>query len=344
MNATRTAPTEGAQNQTVVPAVSIRGLRKSFGDFTAVDGIDLDIRPGEVFGLLGPNGAGKTTTINMLSTLLTIGGGAAEIFGVDIARHPHRVRQLIGVTGQYASVDEKLTGRENLRLIARLQGLSRGAAKSTAAELLDEFGLEKAADKPLSTFSGGMRRRLDLAVSLISRPPLIFLDEPTTGLDPRTRNQMWETIRGLVASGVTVLLTTQYLEEADQLADRIAVIDHGTIVAQGTPAELKASIGGSSLHVGLDGEATADERERVQSVIADIVGAEAVHSSGASEITASLHQARDAASVLVALREAAIDVASIKVAEPSLDDVFLTITGESTPNSPAQQTTEGIPA
>ena len=344
MNATRTAPTEGAQNQTVVPAVSIRGLRKSFGDFTAVDGIDLDIRPGEVFGLLGPNGAGKTTTINMLSTLLTIGGGAAEIFGVDIARHPHRVRQLIGVTGQYASVDEKLTGRENLRLIARLQGLSRGAAKSTAAELLAEFGLEKAADKPLSTFSGGMRRRLDLAVSLISRPPLIFLDEPTTGLDPRTRNQMWETIRGLVASGVTVLLTTQYLEEADQLADRIAVIDHGTIVAQGTPAELKASIGGSSLHVGLDGEATADERERAQSVIADIVGAEAVHSSGASEITASLHQARDAASVLVALREAAIDVASIKVAEPSLDDVFLTITGESTPNSPAQQTTEGIPA
>src|SRR5699024_5794422 len=148
--------------------------------------IDLDIRPGEVFGLLGPNGAGKTTTINMLSTLLTIGGGEAEIFGVDVARHPHRVRQLIGVTGQYASVDEKLTGRESLRLIARLQGLSRGAAKSVAAELLDEFGLEKAADKPLSTFSGGMRRRLDLAVSLIRRPPLIFLDEPTTGLDPRT--------------------------------------------------------------------------------------------------------------------------------------------------------------
>lgn len=343
MTETQTASHGRTQKQTPTPAVSIRGLVKSFGDFTAVDGIDLDIRPGEVFGLLGPNGAGKTTTINMLSTLLTIGGGEAEIFGVDVARHPHRVRQLIGVTGQYASVDEKLTGRENLRLIARLQGLSRGTAKSVAAELLDEFGLDKAADKPLSTFSGGMRRRLDLAVSLISRPPLIFLDEPTTGLDPRTRNQMWETIRGLVDAGVTVLLTTQYLEEADQLADRIAVIDHGTIVAQGTPAELKASIGGSSLHMGLDAESSADDRERAQTVISGIVGADAVHVSGTSEITVSLHQAGDAASVLVALREAAIDVTSIKVAEPSLDDVFLTITGETTTDSPLQpENTEGI--
>ena len=346
MNESRTASTGRAQDQPPVPAVSIRGLRKSFGDFTAVDGIDLDIRPGEVFGLLGPNGAGKTTTINMLSTLLTIGGGAAEIFGVDVARNPHRVRQLIGVTGQYSSVDEKLTGRENLRLIARLQGLSRSAAQSIAAELLDEFGLEKAADKPLSTFSGGMRRRLDLAVSLISRPPLIFLDEPTTGLDPRTRNQMWETIRSLVASGVTVLLTTQYLEEADQLADRIAVIDHGTIVGQGTPAELKASIGGSSLHVGLDAESSTDDIERALTTIAGVVGAAAVRSSGSGEITVSLQQAGEAASVLVALREAAVDIASIKVAEPSLDDVFLTITGETTTaHRPAQpETTEGVPA
>jgi ABC-2 type transport system ATP-binding protein len=348
MNESRTASIERAQDRSTIQAVSLRGLRKSFGDFTAVDGIDLDIRPGEVFGLLGPNGAGKTTTISMLSTLLTIGGGTAEIFGVDIARHPHQIRQLIGVTGQYASVDEKLTGRENLRLIARLQGRSRGAAQSIAAELLDEFGLEKAADKPLSTFSGGMRRRLDLAVSLISRPPLIFLDEPTTGLDPRTRNQMWETIRGLVASGVTVLLTTQYLEEADQLADRIAVIDHGTIVAQGTPAELKASIGGSSLHIVLDAESSVNDSERAHTVIAGVVGAEAVHSSDAGEITVALQQAGDAASVLVALRHASIDVASIKVAEPSLDDVFLTITGETTAARPPQtqtpQSTEGVPA
>lgn len=178
MTETQIASTRRTQQHTPTSAVSIRGLYKSFGDFTAVDGIDLDIRPGEIFGLLGPNGAGKTTTINMLSTLLRIDGGRAEIFGVDVARHPHKVRQLIGVTGQYASVDEKLTGRENLRLIARLQGVSRRSAQSIAADLLDEFGLQKAADKPLSTFSGGMRRRLDLAVSLISRPPLIFLDEP----------------------------------------------------------------------------------------------------------------------------------------------------------------------
>lgn len=306
-------------------AVKIRGLSKTFGDYTAVGGIDLDIRSGEIFGVLGPNGAGKTTMINMLATLLTIDGGRAEIFGIDVAGEPHKIRQLIGVTGQYASVDEKLSGRENLQLIARLQGLGRGAARSIAADLLEEFGLGQAADKPLSTFSGGMRRRLDLAASLISRPPLIFLDEPTTGLDPRTRNQMWETIRTLVAAGVTVLLTTQYLEEADQLADRIAVIDRGQIVAQGTPAELKASIGGSSLHLSLD---DGTEEAAARGAIVELFGDEVVHTSGRGEITVSLQGASDAATVLVALREKSIDVSAIKVAEPSLDDVFLTITGE----------------
>lgn len=324
MQNTRTDPAVQT-NDTATSAVRIRGLVKTFGDYTAVNHIDLDIRRGEIFGVLGPNGAGKTTMINMLATLLPIDDGSAEIFGVDVAREPHKIRQLIGVTGQYASVDEKLTGRENLQLIARLQGLSRTAARSIAVELLEEFGLGAAADKPLSTFSGGMRRRLDLAASLITRPPLIFLDEPTTGLDPRTRNQMWETIRNLVAGGVTVLLTTQYLEEADQLADRIAVIDRGQIVAQGTPNELKASIGGSSLQLILS---EAGEEEQARAVISELFAGDVVHVPNAGAITVALHDASDAATVLMALREHSIDVVSINVQQPSLDDVFLTITGE----------------
>lgn len=323
-------------------AVRIRGLVKTFGDYTAVNHIDLDIRRGEIFGVLGPNGAGKTTMINMLATLLAIDDGHAEIFGVDVAREPHKIRQLIGVTGQYASVDEKLTGRENLQLIARLQGLSRTAARSVAVELLEEFGLGAAADKPLSTFSGGMRRRLDLAASLITRPPLIFLDEPTTGLDPRTRNQMWETIRNLVAGGVTVLLTTQYLEEADQLADRIGVIDRGQIVAQGTPGELKASIGGSSLQLILG---DAGDEDRARAVISELFAGDVVHVPDPGAITVSLQVASDAATVLLALRDHSIDVSSIKVQEPSLDDVFLTITGETaTEPSPTDASREEISA
>lgn len=322
---TATSARDESSIRPTVEAIRIRGLVKTFGDYTAVDHIDLDVHPGEIFGVLGPNGAGKTTMINMLATLSRIDGGTAEIFGIDVDAEPHKIRQLIGVTGQYASVDEKLTGRENLQLIARLQGLSRAAAKSIAVELLEEFGLDAAADKPLSTFSGGMRRRLDLAASLITRPPLIFLDEPTTGLDPRTRNQMWETIRNLVAGGVTVLLTTQYLEEADQLADRIAVIDRGQIVAQGTPAELKASIGGSSLQLMLS---NAGDEDQASAVIGELFTGDAVHVPNPGAITVSLQDASDAATVLLALREHSIDVASITVQEPSLDDVFLTITGE----------------
>ena len=215
------------------PAVLAEDLLKTFGDQRAVDHVDLEVRRGEVFGVLGPNGAGKTTMLKMLATLLPIDGGRAEIFGHDVRREPHVVRQLLGVTGQYASVDENLTATENLMLFARLQGVDRQTARSTAGTLLEQFDLSEAAAKPISAFSGGMRRRLDLAASLITRPPLIFLDEPTTGLDPRTRGQMWDTIRGLVANGCTVLLTTQYLDEADQLADRIAVIDHGRKVAAG---------------------------------------------------------------------------------------------------------------
>ena len=232
-------------------AVTASGLVKQFGDTRAVDGIDLEVRRGEIFGVLGPNGAGKTTMLSMLATLARIDAGEAEIFGVDVLRQPHQVRQLIGVTGQYASVDENLTASENLRLFGRLLGLSRADAMERATTLIGQFGLEEAADRQIATFSGGMRRRLDLAASLIRRPPLIFLDEPTTGLDPRTRGQMWDTIRSLVADGSTVLLTTQYLDEADQLADRVAVIDRGRKVAEGTPDELKTSVGASTLQLRL---------------------------------------------------------------------------------------------
>jgi ABC-2 type transport system ATP-binding protein len=216
-----------------VLAVDAHGLVKTFGDQRAVDAVDLTVRRGEVFGVLGPNGAGKTTMLKMLATLLPIDAGEATVFGVDVRREPHVVRQLLGVTGQYASVDELLTATENLVLFARLQGIGRGEARRTAGRLLEQFDLTEAASKPIKTFSGGMRSRLDLAASLITRPPLIFLDEPTTGLDPRTRGQMWETIRELVREGSTVLRTTQYLDEADQLADRIQVIDRGRT---GTPA------------------------------------------------------------------------------------------------------------
>src|SRR5258705_3044805 len=227
---------------TATAAVDAAGLVKAFGRLRAVDGIDLEVRQGEIFGVLGPNGAGKTTMLRMLATLLPIDAGHARVLGVDVAREPHRVRQLVGVTGQYASVDEDLTATENLWLFGRLLGLRSKEAKARARDLLGRFGLQNAADRQIKTFSGGMRRRLDLAASLISRPPLIFLDEPTTGLDPRTRGQMWDTIRGLVTEGCTVLLTTQYLDEADQLAGRIAVIDRGRKVAEGTPDELKASV------------------------------------------------------------------------------------------------------
>ena len=243
----RRADSDSSLSGTV--AVEARGLTKLFGTNRAVDAIDLTVMEGEIFGVLGPNGAGKTTMLNMLATLLPIDSGEARIFGYDVRSQGHAVRQLIGVTGQFASVDENLTGRENLWLFGRLQGLSSKRAHSIGDDLLAQFDLAEAAHRPISQFSGGMRRRLDLAASLITRPALIFLDEPTTGLDPRNRSQMWDTIRDLVAEGSTIMLTTQYLDEADALAGRIAVIDHGRKVAEGTPSQLKTQIGTSSLRV-----------------------------------------------------------------------------------------------
>jgi daunorubicin/doxorubicin transport system ATP-binding protein len=305
-------------------AVEATGLVKRFGDVTAVDGIDLSVRTGEVFGVLGPNGAGKTTMLRMLTTLLPIDGGRASVFGVDVASQPHQIRQLVGVTGQYASVDENLTAAENLWLFGRLLGLPSKAAKASARDLLGRFGLEDAADRQIKTFSGGMRRRLDLAASLISRPPLIFLDEPTTGLDPRTRGQMWETIRDLIRDGATVLLTTQYLDEADQLADRVAVIDRGRKVAEGTPEELKSSVGNSTLYVRLT---DPDRTIEAAGVTHRILGEAPTLTPEGGGLSIALPDPNRAADVLIALRTADIGISTASVRQPTLDEVFLAITG-----------------
>ena len=309
---------------TTTAAIDAVGLVKSFGQLRAVDGIDLEVRQGEIFGVLGPNGAGKTTMLKMLATLLPIDAGQARVFGVDVAREPHRIRQLVGVTGQYASVDEDLTATENLWLFGKLQGLRSADARAAAKRLLGQFGLEDAANKPISQFSGGMRRRLDLAASLITRPPLIFLDEPTTGLDPRTRGQMWDTIRGLVAEGSTVLLTTQYLDEADQLAGRIAVIDHGRKVAEGTPDELKSSVGNATLQLQL---APDTDQELARQIVRRVAGAEPVLTPESGRMNVPLDTADRAADILIGFRQAGVSIISVSVAKPTLDEVFLTITG-----------------
>jgi len=316
-----------AKNQKVSDlAVDAKGLVKVFGDNRAVDGLNLQVAEGSIYGLLGPNGSGKTTVINMLSTLMKPDSGSANIFGHDVIKEPHIVRQLIGLTGQSASVDEILSATENLEIFSMLLGLSRAEAKLKSTELLEEFGLSDAAKRPLSDFSGGMRRRLDLAASLIAQPPLIFLDEPTTGLDPRTRNQMWNTIRRLVKSGSTVLLTTQYLDEADQLADRIAVIDHGRVVAEGTPEHLKDSVGLASLQLQL---AHHKDIENALHLVTKTLGAKA-QVIGPSLITAPMIDPERITDLLIELRKQGIRLAEVSVQKPTLDEVFLTITGHDT--------------
>jgi ABC-2 type transport system ATP-binding protein len=320
-------------------AVEARGLTKLFGGTRAVDDIDLTVMEGEILGVLGPNGAGKTTMLNMLATLLPIDRGEARIFGHDVRSEGHAVRQLIGVTGQFASVDENLTARENLWLFGRLQGLSSKKAHSLGDDLLDQFDLMEAARRPISQFSGGMRRRLDLAASLISKPALIFLDEPTTGLDPRNRSQMWDTIRGLVAEGSTIMLTTQYLDEADALAGRIVVIDRGRKVAEGTPSQLKAQIGTSSLRVQMaEGADTVDAAV----LAADLTSNTPIVFPSGSGFSVKLSDANQAADVLIALRNHQLDITNASVEQPSLDEVFFALTGHPSEN-PIPETETSAP-
>jgi daunorubicin resistance ABC transporter ATP-binding subunit len=307
-------------------AVSVDGVVKRFGDTVALAGVDLHVDEGTVLGLLGPNGAGKTTLVRVLATLLIPNEGRARVLGHDVVAEAGRVRELIGLAGQFAAVDEILTGRENLRMFGRLFHTGRAAAARRADELLERFDLADAADRPAKTYSGGMRRRLDLASSLITRPRVLFLDEPTAGLDPRSRNQIWAIVRELVAGGTTVLLTTQYLEEADQLADRIAVIDHGRLIAQGTGDELKDSVGGQMIQVRL---ASSDDRERAHRVLAALGcgGPQPGGSNGQLTVPA----AHDGVGMLTeaarALSEAGVPVSDLGLRRPTLDDVFLELTG-----------------
>ncbi|MFE7586109.1 ATP-binding cassette domain-containing protein [Streptomyces gardneri] len=311
-------------------AIETEGLVKVFGTNRAVDGIDLRVPAGTVYGVLGPNGAGKTTAVRMLATLLRPDGGRASVFGRDVVREADAVRGRVSLTGQYASVDEDLTGTENLVLLARLLGHTRPDARARSGELLAAFGLAEAADKQVKNYSGGMRRRIDIAASILNTPDLLFLDEPTTGLDPRSRNQVWDIVRAVVAQGTTVLLTTQYLDEADQLAARIAVIDHGKVIAEGTKGELKASVGSGAVHVRLRDPGQRPEAERV---LRSALNATVKIDPDPVALTATvdghgtdLGAAEQAARALAELSRAGITVDTFALGQPSLDEVFLALT------------------
>jgi ABC-2 type transport system ATP-binding protein len=316
---------------TTGPAIETSGLVKSFGDNRAVDGIDLTVPAGAVYGVLGPNGAGKTTFVRMLATLLRPDGGEARVFGHDVRREPDAVRSRVSLTGQYASVDEDLTGAENLVLLARLLGHRKRAAADRARQLLAAFGLSDAADRQVKKYSGGMRRRIDIAASILNTPDLLFLDEPTTGLDPRSRLQVWDIVRAVVAHGTTVLLTTQYLDEADRLAGRIAVIDHGKVIAEGTPGQLKSSVGAGTVHLRLR---DAGQRTEAQRVLTAALGVAVQLEADPVALTARAAghgtdrgAAEEASRALAELARAGITVDDFSLGQPSLDEVFMALTG-----------------
>ncbi|KUN85002.1 ATP-binding cassette domain-containing protein [Streptomyces griseoruber] len=315
-------------------AIETSGLVKVFGEKRAVDGVDLVIPQGVVYGVLGPNGAGKTTTIRMLSTLLTPDGGTARVLGHDVVKEAEAVRSRVSLTGQFASIDEDLTATENLTLLARLLGFSRAQAADRAEELLAAFDLTEAAGRQSKTFSGGMRRRLDIAASLVITPDLLFLDEPTTGLDPRSRNQVWDSVRAMVALGTTILLTTQYLDEADQLADRIAVIDHGRVIAEGTTGELKSSVGTGALHVRL---VNAEQRPEASQLLTRALASPVFQESDPFSLSVRTDDHERVARALAELARSEIAVSDFAFGRPSLDEVFLALTGRPAEDSSTDQ-------